>query len=328
MASRKYAVGTRHITAKGIIEITRNENGMVTYFYVNNPSHVVTNKLVNLMSNINKFKHRQLAKGINVTQLFQNMNCLRKLKFGVELEVATTTVTRAKAARVFNEHGINAITSRYGSPVSRSWKIQPDGSINGFEVVSPILTDFEELKKVVYILKNELHVRTSVKCGLHVHHDIKDLSLSQIKILYQLYSKYESNAIASIIDPRRKYNRYCLQIAPVAHNVLNANSIQEFKQCIDSRYYAVNNRCYVKYGTIEFRGHGTSLNIDTIISWIKLTHKMVEASTVLTEVGPLQATNDKEALEELYREIGLTDIDVITKQKRLQKYWSRRQHLA
>ena len=320
----KYSVGTRHITAKGMVEITRNENEMVTYFLVNDPSNVTTNKLVNLMSNVNKFKKRQ---GINVGQAIQIMNRARAMKFGVELEVSTS-MDREEAARVLQSHGINAVTSRYGSAVSRAWKIQPDGSINGFEVVSPILTDTEELNRVVTILKEELGVATSVKCGLHVHHDVSDLNLYQIKNIYKLYNKYEKNAIASIIDPRRKNNRYCQPIAPIMENVLNASTLNQFKTCVGSRYHTLNQKCYVKYGTVEFRGHGTSLNIDTIISWIELTHKIVETATIISEVGPLQATTNEEALEELQREVGLSNPEIVAKQKRLQNYWAQRQWLA
>lgn len=325
----KYGVGSRHITAKGTVEITSNENGMVTYFYVNNPSNVITNKLVNLMSNVNKFRTRQLAKGMNVGQAIEIMNRSRAMKFGIEIEVQSN-LDRDEIARIFRSYGINAITSRYGSSVSRAWKIQNDTSTgyNGLEVVSPILTDTEELKKVVTLLKEECGANTSVKCGLHVHHDISDLNISQIKNLYKLYAKYESNAIASIIDPRRKNNTYALPISGVVNKVIGARTLSEFKNCVGTRYLTVNQKCYVKYGTIEFRGHGTSLNIDTIISWIELTHKMVETATRISEVGPLQATTDQEALEELQREVGLSNPEIVAKQQRLQKYWAQRQWLA
>lgn len=325
----KYGVGTRHITAKGIVEITSNENEMVTYFYVNNPSNVITNKLVNLMSNINKFRIRQIAKGMNVGQVIEITNRARAMKFGVEIEVQSN-MGREEIARIFRSYGINAVTDRYGSAVSRSWKIQNDSSTgsNGLEVVSPILRDTEELKKVVTLLKEECEANTSLKCGIHVHHDVSDLNVSQIKNLYKLYAKYESNAIASIIDPRRKNNRYCMPIASIVDNVLRARTLEGFKNCVSSRYYTVNQKCYVKYGTIEFRGHGTSLNIDTIISWIELTHKIVEAATTVSEVGPLQATTNEGALEELQREVGLSNPEIVAKQKRLQKYWAQRQWLA
>jgi hypothetical protein len=246
---------------------------------------------------------------------------MRQMKFGAELEVATSK-SRYEVIEALQNAGINVEGDRYGSPVNHNaWKVQPDASINGWEIVSPPLTDTEELKTVVHVLRKELKVRCNKKTGLHVHHDINDFNINQIKNLYRLYNKYERNAIYSIINPSRRISSYCSPIAPIMENVESASNIEEFKNSIRSRYYNLNNRAYVKYGTIEFRHHQGTTNINEILAWIEFTHKLVETAANIQEMTPLQSSNNEEALDEMLEEVGLSDNKPVVKQfKRAQRY--------
>lgn len=246
---------------------------------------------------------------------------MRPLKFGIELEVATSK-SRSEVIEALQNAGINVEGARYGSPVNyRAWKVQPDASINGWEIVSPPLTDTEELKIVVHVLRKKLKVRCNKKTGLHVHHDINDFNLAQIKNLYRLYNKYESNAICSIINPSRRNNYYCKPIAQIMQQIERASTIDEFKDSVLSRYYNLNNKAYIKYGTIEFRHHQGTTNINEILAWIEFTHKLVETAANIQEVTPLQSRNNEEALDEMLEEVGLSANKQVVKQfKRAQRY--------
>lgn len=246
----------------------------------------------------------------------------RQLKFGIELEVATTK-SRTFVIESLRAAGINVEGAQYGSAViENTWKVQPDGSINGWEIVSPPLTDTEELKTVVHVLRKVCKVRCNKKTGLHIHHDINDFTLDQIKNLYRLYNKYESNAIKSITAKSRQYNTYCRPIAGEMHNVEAATTIPEFKQSIASRYHSLNHKAYIKYGTIEFRHHQGTTNINEIIAWLELTHKIVETAASKTEIKNLRpGRTNEEALDIMLEEVGLKDNKSVVKQfHRAQKF--------
>jgi len=247
---------------------------------------------------------------------------MRQLKFGIELEVATSK-SQEEVVEALQNAGIDTIRAGYGSPTSTSWKVQYDGSINGWEIVSPPLTNTDELEIVCHVLRKELKCRSSVKTGLHIHHDISDLNLEQIKNIYSLYAKYELNAIQSIQSPARQNNTYCRPISTYVNQVLNSNSIEEFKKAVPTRYVTLNNKAYVKYGTIEFRGAQGTVEIDRIKAWIELTHKLVETAAEKTEVKKLyQGRTNEEALEIMFEEFNLSEK---TKKhyKKVQKFFSK-----
>ncbi|PEN61588.1 amidoligase family protein [Bacillus wiedmannii] len=247
---------------------------------------------------------------------------MRQLKFGIELEVATSK-ERHEVIDALRDAGINVEGARYGSAVlENTWKVQPDGSINGWEIVSPPLTDVEDLKTVVHVLRKELKVRCNKKTGLHVHHDINDFTLNQIKNLYRLYNKYESNAIKSIINPSRITSAYCNPIAPLMNKLENTYTAEDFRSLTHSRYYNLNHKAYIKYGTIEFRHHQGTTNINEILAWIEFTHKLVETAAAKTEIKNLKpGRTDEEALDIMLQEVGLKDNKSVVKQfNRAQKY--------
>lgn len=247
---------------------------------------------------------------------------MRNLKFGIELEVATSK-SRGEVIEALSNAGINVQGARYGSAVIENvWKVQPDGSINGWEIVSPPLTDLEDLKTVVHVLRKELKVRCNKKTGLHVHHDINDFTLNQIKNLYRLYHKYEPNAIKSIINPSRVSSHYCNPISPLMNKIENASTAEDFRNLTSSRYYNLNHKAYIKYGTIEFRHHQGTTNINEILAWVEFTHKLVETAARKSEIKNLKpGRTHQEALDIMIQEVGLQDNKPVVKQfKKAQNY--------
>src|SRR5699024_639469 len=234
---------------------------------------------------------------------------MRQMKFGIELEVATKK-SRETIVEALQEHGIDAVGSTYGSAVNHSqWKVQYDGSLpNGWEIVSPPLTSTDELEKVVYVLRNVLKVRCNKNTGLHIHHDVSDLTIDQLKRVFQLYNKYEGNAIRSIIRKHRLNNAYCKSIGYLTERINRMSSLEEFRNSINGRYFTLNPSSYVKYGTIEFRQHYGTAYIDEVLGWLEVTGKIIEAAVNNEELEQtIKSTNNEDALEELFEEIDLSD---------------------
>ena len=246
---------------------------------------------------------------------------MRQLKFGIELEVATSK-SRQEVINALQNAGIKVEGARYGSDVIEgTWKVQPDGSINGWEIVSPPLNDVEDLKTVVHVLRKELKVRCNKKTGLHIHHDVNDFNLHQLKNLYRLYNKYENNAIKSFVNPSRTQTLYCSPVERIMHNVESASTIEEFKNSYSGRYYNLNNKAYVKYGTIEFRHHQGTTNINEILAWVEFTHKLVETAQHKEQVKRLYAgRTNEEAMDIMIEEFNIEDKKVVRQLKRAQKY--------
>jgi hypothetical protein len=238
---------------------------------------------------------------------------MRNLKFGIELEVATKK-SREEVVNALVEHGIDAIGSSYGSSVNNTqWKVQYDGSIVGWEIVSPPLTNTEDLEKVAYVLRKVLKVQGSPKCGVHIHHDINDFNIEQIKNIYRLYNKYEKNAIQSIMRKQRINNAYARPITTsILNKVENAETIQDFKESkLGGRYLTLNQQAYIKYGTMEFRHHHGTSDVNEILTWVEITQKIVEAAqNGVRGDQPLQATTYEESLQEMFAEINLDNAKI------------------
>lgn len=236
----------------------------------------------------------------------------RNLRFGIELEVATRK-SRIEIINALEEAGIAVEGARYGSDVSyHTWKVQPDGSINGWEIVSPPLSNTEDLEKVAYVLRKVLKVQGSPKCGVHVHHDINDFNIEQIKNIYKIYNKYEANALRSIMRKQRMNNGYCLPVAKLMNKVESANTIEQFKKISASRYHTLNSKAYIKYGTMEFRHHHGTSDINEILTWLEITNKIVEAAyNGVSADEPLRAETYEDALNEMFEEIKLDNPKIL-----------------
>ncbi|WP_228636020.1 amidoligase family protein [Clostridium perfringens] len=244
----------------------------------------------------------------------------RDLKFGVEIEV--TVRSESELVRKLEERGIKVVdVNNTHEVVENGWKIVYDGSVEGYggyrgvEIVSPPSSDIDELQIVCEVLQ-EVEAKVNSSCGLHVHHDINDLKRKQIMRVYNFYNKYEK-AINLMFTKKRIENRYCRPVSRIIDKVNNCDTKHELLRDIagkgrggyynNCRYYTVNLRSYLYYGTIEFRQHNGTINIDEIASWIAFTHKIVErglqiGNDIVYNVGSL---SKKELYNEMMKEVNL-----------------------
>lgn len=232
----------------------------------------------------------------------------RQLKFGIEIEISTKK-TMLELCEDLADAGIKVKPASYGSAVEEKvWKVQPDSSINGWEIVSPPLNDTEELIIVVNTLRHVTKAMGSKKCGIHVHHDVNDLTVKELKNVYELYAKYEMNAIHSILPLHRFKSFYCQPIFNKVEKLRNVRTKIDFKSWHHSRYLSLNHKSYIKYGTLEFRAMASTINIDRILSWVELTHKMVEVATQKKRIKQLKSGRTQtEALEVMIEELNLSE---------------------
>ena len=216
----------------------------------------------------------------------------RDLKFGVELELVVPS--QLKLLTELRKNGISVETpSAVHSVIEGAWKIVYDGSIRaprgfeGCELVSPPSTNFKELEIVCKVL-SDIGAKVNSSCGLHVHHEIKDLKRQQIMRIYEFYNKYEK-LIDLFHSKYRENNKYCKTLSYIIDklracdtkekllvDIAGKNQRSYYASC---RYYKLNLRSYLNYGTLEFRQSDASIKFEDISNWIMFTHKIVERGT-------------------------------------------------
>jgi hypothetical protein len=166
-----------------------------------------------------------------------------------------------------------------------AWKVTYNGSVsNGCEVVSPILSGsegLESVRKVVRALK-AAGARVDNSCGFHVHVNARDLQGPELINAVRRYAQHETT-IDSFMAPRRRESRseWCRSMVELSRTLSGrgdlfvATNVANLPQ---TRYYKLNLAAYVKHGTLEFRQHAGTLNLNKMINWIMFCVQFVEDS--------------------------------------------------
>lgn len=221
---------------------------------------------------------------------------MRTLKFGVEIEFFG--ITKYDAVQAVRDAGIDCHDEGYNHTTRPYWKVVTDASVNssgtgyssGLELVSPILYEedgLQQLNKALDAIKNA-GAKVDRSCGVHVHHDVSDFTVTNFKNLYTFYYQYKNLIDAMLPVSRRDGNNsYCKGLTSYEiFEIRAADTIGEIKYEMDSRYVSLNIQSYVRYGTIEFRQHSGSVEFEKVSNWVELTFRMVEYATD-NELKPL-----------------------------------------
>lgn len=168
-------------------------------------------------------------------------------------------------------------------------RVVSDGSVtngdhpHGFEVVmDPRRGDilYQDVKSVCDHLKEEEDAYVSVKCGLHIHIDIRDYDWYHFQVLALMTKMIEPHVYTWVPESRLKSN-WC---RPVSQNVQDFKYVSNRDEFIDfwydhssynndkyndKRYHGLNFHSHFQANQgIEIRYHGGTLNPDKIKHWI------------------------------------------------------------
>ena len=261
--------------------------------------------------------------------------------YGIEIEFSWEghCPSYSTIAQAISDAGVPCEAQGYNHRTARTWKIVPDATVsNGGELVSPILNGLdgkEQLRTVLRVIK-ELGAKTDRSCGIHVHHDAGNMNGKALANVAEIYKAHEAVIDLFVSESRRRNggNHYCASMhtnvdyfgngsARVFSN-LNVGSTEIEKRSAISaispgRYFNVNFNAYLAHGTVEFRQHHSSLNINKIWSWVVFTQTIMTVAKShrgkvvgrIVNTGP-QATRQVRAL---LREMGMRkakDYDDIT----------------
>jgi len=219
-------------------------------------------------------------------------NKMSDREFGVEIEFCTHADVDWWENKLRSETGIEV--AAYGD-FSDGWILTDDGSVDGWELVSPILSGDDGLKQVSKMLAaiKNLGGWMDNTCGFHVHVNANDFSNKNILSAVKKYNRNEKR-IDKYVSPSRNSNQYCKSTTRLLEEIneeIDISSIGELYWDWFDRYYKLNVAAYAKHGTLEFRQHEGSFDIAKVTNWIKFCVRFVEdVKTNGRFKGPAQAT--------------------------------------
>lgn len=159
------------------------------------------------------------------------------------------------------------------------WNVTGDGSLrNGLELVSlPVsgVNLVSAIKELQYILDNSGTPALTKRCSLHVHIDMRDMSVRQLFSLLVVYTIFE-NELFNYVGEERKDNPYCV---PLSHADNLLELLEKFRgtdaqiaRLISQwpKYSAVNLKTLGRLGTLEFRHHPGTLSVSKIFEWVNI----------------------------------------------------------
>lgn len=119
--------------------------------------------------------------------------------------------------------------------------------------------------------------KTSIRTGLHVHVDVRDMTRAELGRLCVLYALFEK-AIYRFVGNNREANVFCLPWYRADQMALHVNKIcteyRDLKSAAealrDEKYGGLNLDSLVRFGTIEFRHALCTTDADWVLKWVNI----------------------------------------------------------
>lgn len=160
------------------------------------------------------------------------------------------------------------------SNTPEEWGIKDDGSINGKELVSPIMQGDDGIESIEELYRN---VRPSFdrRCGIHVHINTRDMKPDEKYAVIKAFKATKSRWW-DYVDSSRHRNHYCCGDIP---------EIKEGESWVDyvgraahDRYVWCNLDALCKHGTIEIRLLEGTSNVKKVTDWVVMLLTFVDTA--------------------------------------------------
>lgn len=180
--------------------------------------------------------------------------------------------------------------------MSAHWQVKGDNSLRngGLELVfrRPLFgKDVKDALENMEQVMEENPPQLSERCSVHVHVDVRDLSINQLIRLILIYTLYE-RAIVKYHGSSRETNVFCLPfyivpngLSALGHCIQGDLSDNEFVRVAgqairenSEKYSALNLRSMFEFGSVEFRHMPGTVNKNKILEWINIILSMKAAA--------------------------------------------------
>ena len=251
-----------------------------------------------------------MSKGVAIITIVVIINILNDIEkgekmtfdnlrtFGIEIEFIAqnnmqTTVREINNYLESQNATFDMYTACYTDTDSSKWRLKTDASLygNGLEIVSPVLQGDRGYRDLNIVLNALDHIGATVNksCGLHVHVGVRDWNIKNFRNLYKRWTKFERAIDQVMPQSRRKdNNQYCASTASrfgstlhLAYKTIDkCRTARQLQEKIGTRYTKLNINSFWKHGTIEFRHHSGTTDVDKITNWLKVCLSMCQAADV------------------------------------------------
>lgn len=229
-------------------------------------------------------------------------------KFGIEIECFVHSQRDLETA--LQAAGIMVHVEQYNHTTRNHWKIITDGSLNsydaddtrnmnGIELVSPPMTDLTQLETVCRVLA-EVGAKVNRTAGMHVHHEIRDMTIEAVKLFVTNYQSSQASIDAVVAPSRRAaaQNQYCKPIgSDYTYRLNGCHTLSDIQYAYLDRYHVVNLTSYPKYGTLEIRQHQGTVEFEKISNWVKLGQRMIDEAIAGTRIANIETIVSGETLD-------------------------------
>lgn len=203
---------------------------------------------------------------------------------GYGIEVEFFGMEQDVAQRLISSAGISVMAEDYNHETRDYWKIVNDGSVagEGNELVSPILIFEDGIHRNTRLALNALRFnggQVDRTCGLHIHHDARNMSPAEIAATYGLYALFQP-VINSFLPSSRHNGEYCQSLNQDHAEWAEGQAVMhddwtDRNAFHNERYLAINTGALRVHGTLEFRQHSGTLNPLKVTHWKRFTKAMM-----------------------------------------------------
>ena len=155
------------------------------------------------------------------------------------------------------------------------WSNKEDGSLrnHGVEFVTPGVMPVSAAGLALNMLKAELNpdIDFSKRTSIHVHLDVRQLTMSQLMGLLFTYVAIE-NLLFKFVSNNRRNNIFCVPIIETGLLANLRNNQKEILSAIQNYWakYSALNLIPIQSGSLEFRHMPGTLNTSLLLQWIDL----------------------------------------------------------
>lgn len=155
--------------------------------------------------------------------------------------------------------------------VDHSWTVHNDGSLrnSGIEFIT-LPTRPKHIESAINHLYDKLpsHAHFSPRTSVHVHMNVRELTLPQIYNIVILYQCFE-DLLYKFAGPERKKSIFCVPLGSTNYYIgMRRSFIHNSGNTAWSKYTGLNLAPMNNYGTIEFRHLRGTNNRQLIFDWL------------------------------------------------------------
>jgi len=221
---------------------------------------------------------------MNNEKLDQIASTMLPRQIGIELELLIPTptfnevVTALQSVVEFKEERYNHVTKTW-------WKLVPDHSLHASsawkvcEIVSPPLLPNELFKqtKLICEVLERFGASVNQSCGFHVHHDGAKFTPKRLQYAVNLIVKSEQAIDCMMPKSRRGDSRWCKSNKEVLNTSIN-HDLGLVREGDHYRYRRLNLTSFLRHGTLEYRQHAGTIELEKIVLWVAFTQALAMRS--------------------------------------------------